>query len=261
MQGMKKYGTHQERITFRQSGETASDSHIEGKIMNTNHEPIHYSTDVIMVVDDTLENVELLSQILMAHDYEVFSVLSGKLAIKSVETALPDLILLDIRMPDMDGYEVCQRLKSNEHTKDIPIIFISALDDLADKVRGFELGGIDYITKPFQLAEVLVRVKTHLAVRHLQEQLQIANEKLAEQLQESERLNSELQQRNVELQESLRTIKKLSGLVPICAWCHKTIRNEQGTWMDLEVYIEDHSEAKFTHGMCPDCLKRLKEES
>jgi PleD family two-component response regulator len=229
--------------------------------MSTHHELIHYSKDVIMVVDDTPENIELLSQILMAQGYEVFPVSNGKLALKGVETALPDLILLDIRMPDMDGYEVCQHLKANIHTKDIPVIFISALDDLADKVRGFKVGGIDYITKPFQLAEVLIRVKTHLAVRHLQEQLQIANEKLAEQLQESERLNTELQQRNAELQESLRTIKTLSGLVPICAWCHKTIRDDKGTWMALEAYIEDHSEAKFTHGMCPDCLERFKEEN
>jgi DNA-binding response OmpR family regulator len=197
----------------------------------------------------------------MAHGYEVFPSLSGKAALKGIETALPDLILLDIRMPDMDGFEVCQRLKMNEHAKEIPVIFISALDELSDKVRGFEVGGVDYITKPFQLEEVLARVKTHLTLRHLQEQLQVMNEKLADQLQESERLNAELHQRNAELQESLRTIKTLSGLVPICAWCHKTIKDEEGRWMDLEAYIEGHSEAKFTHGMCPDCLKKLQNEA
>lgn len=229
--------------------------------METDREHIQPLKDVIMVVDDTPENVELLSQILITRGYEVFPASSGKLALAGVKTALPDLILLDIRMPDMDGYEVCEQLKANVHTQNIPVIFISALDDLADKVRGFDVGGIDYITKPFQLAEVLARVRTHLTLRHLQEQLQITNKKLAEQLQESERLNSELQSRNAELQESLRTIKTLSGLVPICAWCRKAIKNEKGQWMDLEVYIEDHSEAKFTHGMCPDCLKKMQEGS
>lgn len=218
------------------------------------------SNRTIMVVDDTLANLELLSQILLAKKYQVHTTTNGIMALQTAREVLPDLILLDIKMPDMDGYEVCQHLKADEQTNTIPVIFISALDDLTDKVKGFDVGGVDYITKPFQIADVLARVKIHLTLRSLQKQLQTANERLAEQLQKSERLNTELQQRNEQLQQSLQTIKRLSGLVPICAWCHQTIRDKDGEWMPLETYIEDHSEAKFTHGMCPECLRKFQNE-
>jgi DNA-binding response OmpR family regulator len=171
-----------------------------------------------------------------------------------------DLILLDVLMPNMDGFEVCRQLKAHKETREIPVIFMTLLDETVEKVRGFELGAVDYITKPFQAKEVLARVKTHLTLRNLQRQLQIANEKLVHQLQKSECLNAELQKRNEEIQEALSTIKTLSGLVPICAWCHKTIRNEDGEWVNLETYIENHSEAKFTHGVCIACLKKLGQE-
>ena len=215
----------------------------------------------ILAVDDTPENLRLLTELLSSRGYDIRPAPNGKLALDYVQTTLPDLILLDIKMPDLSGFEVCERLKADERTRDIPVIFISALDEVADKVKGFALGGVDYITKPFQMKEVVARVETHVKLRHLQHQLQIANEHLAQQLEESERLNAELQQRNTELQEALRTIKTLSGLVPICAWCHKTIKNEEGDWMQLETYIENHSEAKFTHGICPLCLKKMKEEA
>ena len=94
----------------------------------------------------------------------------------------PDLILLDIRMPGMDGFEVCRALKANPKTRDIPVIFISALDDVGDKVRAFEAGGVDYITKPFQFEEVIARVETHLALRRLQRELERSNSKMTEEL-------------------------------------------------------------------------------
>ncbi len=127
----------------------------------------------ILIVDDTLENLRLLSQILSGHGYLVRVALNGLHALDTISEKAPDLILLDIMMPHLDGYEVCARLKADERTRSIPIIFISALDGIDDKIRAFEVGGVDYITKPFQIEEVLVRVQTHLALRNLQYDLQI----------------------------------------------------------------------------------------
>jgi sigma-B regulation protein RsbU (phosphoserine phosphatase) len=136
----------------------------------------------ILIVDDTPANLRLLSQILSDRGYGVRAVTSGSRALESVLITQPSLILLDIRMPEMNGYEVCERLKQDSRTQDIPIIFISALNEIADKVRGFNVGGVDYITKPFQFEEVLARVETHLALRRLQKQLQDANRKFEQEL-------------------------------------------------------------------------------
>jgi DNA-binding response OmpR family regulator len=125
----------------------------------------------ILVVDDTPENLRLLSNLFREHDYEVRPVPSGKLALQAVEMDPPDLILLDINMPGMNGFEVCDALKQNEAWMDIPVIFVSALDEVFDKVRAFSVGGVDYITKPFQVEEVLARVRTHMALRRTQLQL------------------------------------------------------------------------------------------
>ena len=126
----------------------------------------------ILIVDDTPANLRLLSKMLTEQGYNVRSVINGKMALTTTQAAPPDLILLDIRMPEMDGYEVCEQLKADEGTHDIPIIFISALDAAQDKVKAFTAGGVDYVTKPFQLEEVLARVETHLALRNLQKSLQ-----------------------------------------------------------------------------------------
>lgn len=136
----------------------------------------------ILIVDDTAENLRLLSQMLAEQGYNVRAVPSGERALESVRALPPDLILLDIRMPKMTGYEVCERLKADQATSDIPVIFISALSEIQDKVQAFKVGGVDYITKPFQLEEVLVRTQTHLALRALQKRLQDTNQKLEHEL-------------------------------------------------------------------------------
>ena len=136
----------------------------------------------LLLVDDTPANLRLLSQMLSERGYRVRAVTSGSRALAAVGAAPPDLILLDIKMPQLDGYEVCKRLKEESQTRDIPIIFLSALDQTEDKVRAFAAGGVDYITKPFQIEEVLARVETHLALRALQRQLQDANRRFAEEL-------------------------------------------------------------------------------
>lgn len=140
----------------------------------------------ILVVDDTKANLKLLSGMLTQHGHKVRSVLNGKTAITAAHASPPDLILLDINMPDMNGYEVCQSLKAHAQTRGIPIIFISALDEVFDKVKAFESGGVDYITKPFHLEEVLARVQNQLTISSLQAQLE-------HRLHELQRLTSRLQ--------------------------------------------------------------------
>jgi two-component system sensor histidine kinase/response regulator len=118
----------------------------------------------VLIVDDTIENLRLLSNLLGEHGYEVRAVTNGRQALQAVEHDPPDLILLDITMPEMDGYEVCRRLRARDGSSDVPVIFITALTDAADKVLAFEAGGVDYVTKPFQFEEVLARVRTHVAL-------------------------------------------------------------------------------------------------
>jgi sigma-B regulation protein RsbU (phosphoserine phosphatase) len=136
----------------------------------------------ILIVDDAPANLRVLSRMLAEQGYQVRPVLDGTLALAAAGAEAPDLILLDVRMPHMNGYEVCEHLKADEQTRDIPVIFISALDEIQDKVQAFAAGGVDYITKPFQLEEVLARVQTHLSLRKLQKQLQDANKKLEQEL-------------------------------------------------------------------------------
>ncbi|MEL4897131.1 hybrid sensor histidine kinase/response regulator [Crocosphaera sp. Alani8] len=126
----------------------------------------------ILVVDDNPDNLRLLSAMLSEQGYKVRKALNGKTALNTICQVPPDLILLDITMPSMNGYEVCQKLKEDVQTKDIPIIFISALDDVLDKVKAFEVGGVDYITKPFQAEEVMARIENQLIIQRQKKQLQ-----------------------------------------------------------------------------------------
>ena len=136
----------------------------------------------ILIVDDIPANVLLLSKMLTARGYHVNSVLSGKLALQAARTEPPDLILLDITMPEMNGYEVCEQLKADAVLKDIPVIFISALDQPQEKVKAFRVGGVDYVTKPFQLEEVQARVETHLKIHSQHLQLEALNVELEERV-------------------------------------------------------------------------------
>jgi len=146
----------------------------------------------VLIVDDKPDNLLLLKRILLQHGYEVRTETSGARALEAARLQVPDLILLDILMPGMDGYEVCRRLKADDRMRDVPVLFLSALDEAEDKVKAFAAGGVDYITKPFQVDEVVARLQTHLALRGLQLQLQAANAKLARQLKELEARNEEL---------------------------------------------------------------------
>ncbi|AFY80998.1 hybrid sensor histidine kinase/response regulator [Oscillatoria acuminata] len=147
----------------------------------------------ILVVDDTPDNLRVLSAILSEQGYQVGKALNGQVALMASKQLKPDLILLDINMPQMNGYEVCKHLKSNSETGDIPIIFISALDDVLDKVKAFEMGGLDYITKPFQSAEVISRVKNQLNLRFLQLKLKEQNIALETEIQEHKKAKTALE--------------------------------------------------------------------
>src|ERR687885_2344862 len=146
----------------------------------------------ILVVDDTPANLRLLVDILTENGYKVRPVPNGKLALSAARGFPPDLILLDIMMPEINGYEVCEKLKADKLTCDIPVIFISAINDVLDKVKAFGVGGVDYISKPFQVEEVLARVGTHLAMSYLQKSLQTKNEELSTTLEQLKATQSQL---------------------------------------------------------------------
>ncbi|MBH8561764.1 response regulator [Nostoc sp. CENA67] len=147
-------------------------------------QPLNLPKADILVIDDTPENLNLLSAMLTEQGYKVRSVTKGSTGLRGANAVPPDLILLDVNMPEMNGYEVCQHLKASDRTRDIPVIFISALDDVLDKVKAFAVGGVDYITKPFQLEEVLARIENHLTIWKLQQQLQAQNERLQQEIRD-----------------------------------------------------------------------------
>lgn len=126
----------------------------------------------ILAVDDTPASLKLLTELLKAEGYEVRSAINGELALRSAQHSPPELVLLDIRMPEMDGFEVCRRLKADPATAPVPVIFVSALTDTDEKLRGFGLGAVDFVTKPFQREELLARVRTHLEMQRLRHHLE-----------------------------------------------------------------------------------------
>ncbi len=186
--------------------------------------------DAILVVDDQPANLKVLLSFLQEHDYRVYMVDSGQRALDILPKIQPDLILLDVMMPGMNGFEICRRIKADKDQAALPIIFMTALDSVGDKVTGFSAGAVDYITKPFQQAEVLARINTHITLR----------------------------KRERELKEALEEIKTLNGILPICSYC-KQIRNNEGYWQQVEEYISEHSEAIFSHGVCPACYRKVME--
>ncbi|MEG4939378.1 diguanylate cyclase domain-containing protein [Microcoleus sp. F4-D5] len=146
----------------------------------------------ILIVDDLPGNLRLLGRTLSAHGYKVRCATTGEMALRAAQLPSTELILLDIKLPDLDGYEVCKQLKSDEQTTGIPIIFLSALNETFNKVQGLAVGGVDYIAKPFQIEEVLARIETHLTIRRLQQSLQEQNLRLLREIEERQRLEESL---------------------------------------------------------------------
>uniref|UniRef100_Q47FQ9 histidine kinase n=1 Tax=Dechloromonas aromatica (strain RCB) TaxID=159087 RepID=Q47FQ9_DECAR len=175
----------------------------------------------ILIVDDTAASLDLLSDLLAQAGYAVRPTQDPRMALRSALAKTPELILLDVRMPGMDGYELCQRLKDNPKTREIPVIFLSALRETEDKVRGFSLGAVDYIAKPFQPEEVLARVRTHIELRRLQCRLE---ERVAERTEQ-------LRQSSDELRASRERLQELAAFL-------QSVREEERTAIARELHDE-----------------------
>lgn len=171
----------------------------------------------ILLIDDSPTVLKMVAPILEAEGYIVNTALSGVEGIKSAEVDVPDLILLDIVMPGIDGYEVARHIKSHAKLRLLPIIFLTGKTAAKDIVKGFECGCVDYIVKPFNTAVLIARVKTHINLKQARDE-----------------------------------IDTLRGIIPICSRCKK-IREDSGYWEEVETYIQNHSEAQFSHGYCPSC--------
>ncbi|BBD68149.1 response regulator receiver modulated diguanylate cyclase/phosphodiesterase [Nostoc commune NIES-4072] len=173
-----------------------------------NYEHLDPNKKDILIVDDMADNLRVLSSILTREGYSVRKALNWQMALTATQTVLPDLILLDIMMPEVDGYEICQTLKAWELTADIPVIFISALDDVFDKVKAFKVGGVDYITKPFEFQEVLVRVQNQLALRSARLEILKLNVELEDRVKQR---TGELEKTLQKLQEEINSRQKLQS--------------------------------------------------
>ncbi|OQX12544.1 MAG: hypothetical protein BWK80_43675 [Desulfobacteraceae bacterium IS3] len=200
----------------------------------------------ILIIDDNIKNLQVLADMLRCRNYKVAMAKDGFEALKFVSKITPDLILLDIMMPEMDGFEVCRRLKNKETTKEIPIIFISALDNVTDKVRGFEAGGVDYITKPFQQEEVIARVDVHIELKRSNEKLRKINEELNFEIQERRRAEDAVRKANKEITDSLLYAEMIQrSLLPNPDEIKKFLPESFFLWMPKDIvggdiYFADH---------------------
>lgn len=220
------------------------------------------STNNILIVDDTPDNLRLLSKTLTKEGYQVRCAINGSIALLTIKTKIPDLILLDVNMPDIDGFEVCQQLKTSELTKDIPIIFISASGHINDKLKAFESGGIDYINKPFQIPELLSRVSSQLNLQNLRNQLLQKNQLLQIEIYnrlaaetEIRQLNFDLehrvQQRTAELQAEIEQRQKMQDKLEYLAWNNSLTGLPNRLWLveklkQLLSIVKHQPQQKFT---------------
>lgn len=199
----------------------------------------------LLVVDDFPENLRLLKTVLQQQGYEVRLAANGKFALTSLDHFQPDLILLDIMMPEMNGYLFCQTLKKNPKTSDIPVIFLSALQEGTDKAKAFQLGGADYLTKPFQVEELLARVKHHLELRNLQRELQIKNKILEDK-------NKELQKTQKEMSLMLDVTKIINDIFDVQSAISQVLDRvcNHILWDHAEGWIPNQEQTLLTYVPC-----------
>lgn len=200
----------------------------------------------ILIVDDESINTRLL-EMTLSDDYKTVVANNGLDAIRLVQEQKPDLVLLDVMMPGLDGFKACQIIKSDPESATIPIIFVTALDKQSEESQGLSLGAVDYITKPINPDLVKLRVKNHIELKSQRDLLRLQRDILERQKND--------------LEETLGRIKRLEGIISICMYCKK-IQNEAELWEQVEKYITEHSDALFSHGICPDCFEeKLKSMS
>lgn len=190
--------------------------------------------ETILVVDDQRINIEIMMG-LLGDKYDIIVALNAQAALEILQKEDIDLILLDIVMPGMNGFELCRAIKKDEKTKGIPVIFLTTRTDEQGIEDAYDIGGSDYISKPFKPKELLSRVNRELKLKSL--------------IKDYESVINELQ-------TALQEVKALKGLIPICSKC-KNIRDDKGYWNQLEAYIEKHSDAQFSHSMCEICAVEL----
>jgi len=197
----------------------------------------------ILIVDDNPDNIHAVGSMLNETNlYTIGVAMDGKQALDIMKKAGNyDLVLLDVKMPFLNGLETCKAMRENDFLREIPVIFLTAFHESEEIVAGFEAGGQDYVTKPFNSRELLSRVKTQLELKSSRDRLKLL-------LSEKEKLISELN-------ESLANVKTLKALLPMCSYCKK-IRDDKGYWNQVDEYITNHSDTKFSHGLCPDCLRK-----
>ncbi len=208
----------------------------------------------ILVVDDTPANLRLLTELLQGRGYAVRPAPNGRLALSGAQAIPPDLILLDIKMPEMDGFEVCRQLKQNASTSTIPVIFISALSDTTDKLKGFSVGGVDFITKPFQESEVLARVETHITLQKIQNELEKKNDRLQQEIIDRNNIEKELADYRIHLEELVQerttaltgTNKKLQQEIEKRKEVESSLKESHKRLQRLSAYQEAVREAERT---------------
>ncbi|HIJ59195.1 MAG TPA: response regulator [Nitrospirae bacterium] len=231
----------------------------------------------ILVVEDSITQAECLKYLLEDNNYRVLLASNGKEGLDIVSKEKTTIIITDILMPEMNGYELCKAIKGNENTRDIPVILLTNLSDPEDVIRGLECGADNFITKPYDNKFLISRINYLLLNLDMRK---ISSSEMAieiffggkKQVITSSRIqildlllstfeaaiqkNKELLDANRELRRANEKIRRLEGLIPICARCKK-IKDDNGYWKQIEEYLKENSGVEFTHGFCPDCLKSL----
>jgi diguanylate cyclase (GGDEF)-like protein len=187
---------------------------------------------LVLIADDAPDQLQALTSILSGLEWRLSTAGSGEETLIAIMRDAPDLVLLDVIMPGMDGFEVLRNLRERPETKELPVIILTAKGEAEDVVAGLDAGASDYIAKPCSAAELQARVRTHLNFKRMRDHHTALI---------------------TELQDALAAVKHLSGMIPICSHCKK-IRNDLGYWQQVEEYIGGRTEAMFTHGLCPDCV-------
>ena len=231
----------------------------------------------VLIVEDNPVQALLLQRLLEKSGYTVSVACNGVEALAHLQKHIPSLVISDILMPEMDGYELCRKIKAHDGLKSIPVMLLTQLSEPEDIIRGLECGADNFVTKPYDKKSLIPRIRYILVNQEIRKrpisemgiEIYFAGNKHfinSDRLQILDLLFStyentlqqkqELEITNKELKEALETIKILKGLIPICSNCKK-IRYDKGYWNHIEAYIQEHSEAEFSHGICPECAKQL----